>query len=268
MQDLNSAGDCETSGAPEPGIVARGGRGRLRWPVLGAGVLLLLLLLGVAAWLILLKPRGSAPYAIETDSGSRRMVALEGGASATLNGATRVVFDSNDHRLARLERGEVLFAVPRVQGGDTFRVLAGKLSIESKAARFAVVRENGRIGIAVDKGPLMIRRGDRLLGLASGQWLETSDEGRGPMRPLAIRPSSVAAWRDGRLVYHGQPLRVVAADLARYYGMPVKAAAPIAEHPCNSDVELYPDGNVARMGARLRVRVERDAGVWMLAPIG
>lgn len=234
-----------------------------RWPFrawIAAGILLSA---GVLVFVALL-PRDAEPYAVETEAGMRRAVALEDGSNITLNGASRIRLDHADPRTAVLEQGEALLAVAGSEAA--FRLTAGPAVIESAAGRFAAVREGDHVSIAVDRGEVVVDAGHGPIRLGTGQWLELDGKGREEHR-LAVAGAPVGAWKGGRLFWKGQPMRVVAADLARYYGFPVRADAALAEKPFTGDVELYPDGNVARMGARLGVHVERKGADWVLVPI-
>lgn len=235
-------------------------RGRRLWTWIAGGIVLSVGLLA----LIALWPRDAEPYSAETEAGVRRAIALEDGSSIVLNGASRIRLDHADPRTAMLEQGEALLAV--AGNGTVFHLTAGPVVIESAGGRFATVREGDHVSVAVDRGDVVVDAGHGPIRLGSGQWLELDGKGTEEHR-LAIAGASVAAWKTGRLAWQGQPMRVVAADLARYYGFPVRADAALAETPFTGEVELYPDGNVARMGARLGVRVERKGVDWVLVPI-
>lgn len=206
--------------------------------------------------------RASAPYSIETQPGVRRLVALEDGTSVTLNGGTKLSFDRNDTRYAKLEHGEALFTVLHDEDRP-FRVLVGGATLIDVGTRFTVVREANATRVAVSEGAVVYNPDAEAVRIDAGRALRVVD-GQPTMALRPVSPEAVAAWKDGRLVYDGQPMREVAGDLARYYGIDLVVDPAIAERPYHGVLSLDPDGNIARMGALLDAQVTRRDKQWVL----
>ncbi len=205
----------------------------------------------------------SSPYQIETAPGVRRLVALEDGSSITLNGGTRLTLDRKNDRIATLDRGEALFAVVH-DTSRPFRVTVGAATIVDVGTRFNVVRAGTETRVAVSEGAVVYNPDSEAVRLNVGRRLKAVD--RDPTIMLGdIAPVAVAGWKNGRLVYDGQPMREVAADLARYYGQPIRVSPSISSRPYHGVLSLEADGNLARLGGVLDARIERDGPGWSLS---
>lgn len=203
------------------------------------------------------------PYRIETAPGARRLVALSDGSSITLNGNTRLVLDHGNDRIATLERGEALFAVVHDEKRP-FRVTVGAATLIDVGTRFNVVREGNVTRVAVSEGAVVYNPDVEAVRLDPGRSLRAVDGD--PTIALADVPAaSVASWKSGRLVYDGQPMREVAADLARYYGQPVAIAPTIADRPYHGVISLDSAGDITRLGPLLDAQVRRDGAGWKIS---
>ena len=96
----------------------------------------------------------SVPYTIQTKPGQRQDIALVDGTRIELNGATRIVLDHANPRVATLESGEATFHV-RHDPRDPFTVHSGALAIQDMGTVFNVEREGARLDVQVAEGSVM-----------------------------------------------------------------------------------------------------------------
>ncbi|WCT74339.1 FecR domain-containing protein [Sphingomonas naphthae] len=219
-------------------------------------------LAGVIGWQVI--ERQPALYSIETIPGTRRTVTLPEGTVVMLNGGTRLTLDGKDPRHAVLERGEALFAVVHDEARP-FSVAVGGATLLDVGTRFNVLREGGTTEVQVSEGAVVYNPKAEAVRLDPGKTLRAVD-GQGEVTLGTVAPDRVAGWTSGRLVYDGQPLAAVAADLARYAGRPVRVAPALAARPFHGALNLGPDGDLAKLGPLLDVEVRRDGAGWALAP--
>ncbi|SNS72470.1 FecR family protein [Sphingomonas laterariae] len=204
------------------------------------------------------------PYSIETAAGERRSVRLADGSSIDLNGATRLILDRRDARVATLDRGEALFTV--VHDDDRpFIVHAAGAELRDVGTIFNVVRDGGRLSVAVAEGEVIYNPGAENVSLPAGRTLMVRD-GDAVVRRRAADPAAMVAWRQNRLVYDGAPIGDVAADLHRNLGLAITAAPDVAARPFRGAIALErnDDRFLARLGPLLDVTVERGQQGWVL----
>ncbi len=208
--------------------------------------------------------RGPSTYPIETAPGARRTVDLADGSSITLNGGTRVILDHKDPRHATLERGEALFDVVHDDAAP-FKVDVGGARLVDVGTRFNVLREGKTTAVQVAEGAVIYNPDSEAVRLDAGRALKAVD-GDTHLQLAAVSPASVATWREGRLIYDGQTMADVAADLARWSGQPVRADPAVAGQRFRGVLSLGAQDDIVRLAPLLQVDVRRDASGWILAP--
>lgn len=206
----------------------------------------------------------AAPYAVETQPGLRRTVALPDGSRILMNGGTRLTLDRKDARIATLERGEAMFVV-RHDAAHPYTVRVGEAELVDIGTAFAVVREAGVTQVAVREGAVLYNPDGEAIQLDAGRRLRAVD-GAAQVETGTIQPDMVASWQSGRLLYAGQPLSAVVADLARYYGQSLSVAPAIANRPFNGVVVLERNPDIQAIAGLLDLRVERRSTGWMFLP--
>jgi transmembrane sensor len=117
---------------------------RRRWPVWAGGALAASLALFVGYEAIETDAR---PYAVETAAGAMRTVTLADGSTVALGGATRVMLDRDDPRVATLDRGQAMFVV-RHDDSDPFEVSVGGARLVDVGTAFDVKRTRGETHVA------------------------------------------------------------------------------------------------------------------------
>ncbi|MBI5692456.1 MAG: FecR domain-containing protein [Verrucomicrobia bacterium] len=174
------------------------------------------------------------PQTVSTPAAHRQSIALADGSRADLNARTslQVDFSGRGRRLVRLEQGEALFQVAndptrpfivetpggivRVTG-TIFNVrtgLSGHLEVTVLQGAVEVVP---LVGPAAASETLRLRPGDQLT-------LEA-----GALSYRQVQPETVAAWRDGWVVFDAAPLREVLGRFADFHRRPIAVAPEVAE---------------------------------------
>lgn len=204
------------------------------------------------------------PYSVETRPGEQRTVALADGSSIILSGGSRIRLDRKDSRVATLDRGEALFTVVH-DDDDPFEVTVGGDQLVDVGTRFNVLRLGGRTEVAVAEGAVVYNPHGEAVRLDAGRSLRVLD-GDTAVQLGQIAPDDVASWREGRLIYDGQTMTEVAAQLTRYTGQRVRAAPEVADRRFRGILSLGDDDDVADLAPILGVRVRRAGAEWVLAP--
>lgn len=153
-----------------------------------------------------------------TALGERQTVTLADGSRLELDTNTEVaVHYSRHNRELKLIRGQAAFTVAH---GDArpFDVLADNGRIRDIGTQFDVRRHADRVSVAVLEGAVEVSGAnvDTVHSLRQGQRLSYTSQGNfSDVEPVNV--AAVAAWREGRLVFNGQPLGEVLAELGRYH---------------------------------------------------
>ena len=255
---FDAAAPAETAGAARILPFALPRR-RLLW-VAGGGALAA----GLAAVLVLAPDAASDRYEVATRPGESRVVTLGGDARVTLGGATRMTFDRGDPRFASLAGGQARFEV-RHDAAHPFRLHVGDNIVEDAGTIFDVTHQRGSVRVAVSEGSIIYNPGRAQAVLGAGQTL--LDPGNGGELRLS-RVGAAAATPAAQLVYRGEPLSKVAADLSRATGLRIAAAPEIAARAVHGTIatggsraELF-----ARVAAALDVVFVPHEGGWLMRP--
>lgn len=205
----------------------------------------------------------SASYALETQPGETRTVALTDGTLIALNGGTRLILDRKNERFAQLERGEALFTVVH-DSNRPFEVRAGDDVLQDIGTVFAVLHEAGATEVAVSEGAVLYNPKGEKVRIDPGRKL--SDDGGNRVLLSEVDASTVGSWRTKRLSYTGATIARVAADLHRNLGVPVKVDPALEARRFTGVVQL--DGDTekvfGRLSALLGVRAVPVGAGWML----
>lgn len=208
--------------------------------------------------------RQPALYQIETRPGERRTITLDDGSRIALNGGTAITLDRNDDRFAVLQRGEALFDL--VHHDDApFKVEVGDSTLIDIGTRFNVLREGRTTAVQVAEGAVIYNPDSTAVRLDAGRTLRAIDGD--PLLAVGnIAPGSVAGWKDGRLIYDGQTMAEVGADLSRWSGQPVRVDPLVAEQRFRGVLSLGDGEDIARLAPLLDVDVRKSGPAWVLAP--
>ncbi len=188
-------------------------------------------------------------YTVATKSGERRTVALAD-VRVELNGATRITFDRNDQRYAKLETGQALFAVKH-DDARPFKLDTADAKLVDAGTTFEVTSDSEGLDVAVSEGLILVDPDSAGIKVPAGQrFLLKPGERTGKLS--SVRPSDVGGWRNGQLFYDGAPLSRVAADLRRSLGLDtLEVGKNAARRPFTGVIRL--DGGPEATIARLRL---------------
>jgi transmembrane sensor len=200
-----------------------------------------------------------APFVIETGPGEHRTVTLDS-ATIALNGDTRLVLDRHNPHRATLDRGEALFDVTHNEA-HPFAVKIGSDEVQDVGTRFDVTRDATGTRVAVAEGMVVYNPKAEAVRLGPGQTLDAR-QAVNELRVATAATSDIGSWRENRLSYRQAPLSVVAADLSRGLGLPIDAAADVANKPFTGVIAYGGDKAqfLGRLGPLLDVGVKRDQG--------
>lgn len=151
-----------------------------------------------------------------TAVGEVRSVVLDDGTRVDLNtdSAIAVLYSAGERRIELL-RGEAFFDVAK-NGARPFVVHESAWRATALGTRYGVRTATGSSNgdVQVEEGSVEVSNGDERVVLAAGDAVSL-----GGAKRLAVTRTDVAndtAWRTGKLIFSGRPLREVLATLERY----------------------------------------------------
>ena len=214
-----------------------------RWMVAG-GLVAAALAVAVVPWADIAAP--TTVY--QTANGERRVVILQDGTRIDLNaGSHLTVRLKSKSREVTMDDAEAVFDVAK-DAKRPFLISAGDRTIRVVGTQFNVRRRDGVQSVTVRRGVVEVSPAGhapgRLYRLTVGQRLDHV-EGASVSALSAAAPDEAMSWRTGRLVYRGEPLANVVADLNRYTSKPVRIADGRAARLPFSGVLVTDDGLAA-----------------------
>ncbi len=151
-----------------------------------------------------------------TAVGEVRSITLVDGTRVDLNTDTAIAVDYSDMaRRVRVLRGEAFFNVAR-NPDRPFTVEDGAISATAVGTRYSLRTADGGFpgDVQVEEGQVVVQsRAERVL-VGAGNAANMSGNGHVTVTPYDV--TSATAWRSGKLVFSGRPLREVLEVLARY----------------------------------------------------
>jgi len=240
--ELDKLGQLTKSVAAEPAApVAPAAGGTKTWLAASAAAILVMLAVGgvlrqespaPAPVRPAAMPPGTQSYA--TAIGAQKTFALADGSIVALNTNSRIEVDlRKDGRDIHLLRGEAYFDVVHDKTRP-FTVFANRYVVRDIGTAFAVhLLDKGLVNVRVTKGSVEIgasRKGSdatKSLGiLGAGQDVLF---GRKILHAETVSDAELSrklAWRQGQLIYSGQALSDVVADISRYSDIEIELADP------------------------------------------
>jgi transmembrane sensor len=165
-----------------------------------------------------------AGEAFRTLAGEQRAVELDDGSRLNLHTQTAVeVRFTPGKRDLVLENGEALFSVAK-DAARPFTVTAGGVTVTATGTRFDVAKRKSRITVTLVNGRVVVRAPDGSIQALrpAQQWRWPAD---GP-RVRTVRPETVTAWTQGRIVFDATQLTDAIAEINRYGGKTIILDAP------------------------------------------
>lgn len=181
------------------------------WRAAAAAVLVLAL--GAGLWIT----RRPGMQVMSTAVGQQRRVTLADGSQLALNTNTLLAVKlTAQRRDVYLRRGEAHFDVVH-DASRPFFVHVGDALIRDVGTQFEVrLHSDHDIDVLVNEGQVEVRGPGAVKALRAGEQLSIA----GPqLRVMSVSPQQVAddlAWRDGALVFDGEPLSQALVEVGRY----------------------------------------------------
>jgi transmembrane sensor len=204
-----------------------------------------------------------------TGKGQRQRITLKDGSVVDLNAEThlQVSFVHSERRVV-LGEGEAIFDVAHDERRP-FTVEAANRVVRVVGTQFDVRNRQGELTVTVARGKVQVRPMAAAVGqtylLTAGQRLEVSQTGVEALK--IVDPQETFSWRAGRLVYRGQPLSEVVADLNRQFAEQIEIGDPeLGQTPITGVVVLDdPQSVIARLSLMLPIRsVPSERGLLLL----
>ena len=211
------------------------GQGR-RWiRRAGVGIAASVLLAGTAWWSLRNAPSesgGTHPPTVvrdaSTEIGERTLLVLADGSKVTLNTASAVHADySGQERRVTLVRGEAFFDVAK-DSNRPFVVYAGSRQVVAVGTAFDVRLQDRQVKVTLVEGKVRVLRindstaagataqvqPESAVTLEAGATLVGRDDGADQLERLDT--ARATSWRSGNLVFDGERLSDVVAEMNRY----------------------------------------------------
>ena len=169
---------------------------------------------------------------IATARATHEKANLPDGSTVELGGKSSLsVIYSPQNRVVVAEDGEAFYKVSK-DPGRPFVVRAGPVTITAVGTAFAVRRAGESVSVVVTEGAVDIRV-DRPFDVVAvraeaGQRVRF-DRGELSQPVESVTPDAGTAWREGRLQFVDEPLRLVIASVNRYYERELLISDPAVE---------------------------------------
>ena len=234
---------------------------RRRWLAGGA------LAASIIAGVVFLPQLVSGRYEVTTGSGQRQTVALDAFTEVMLNGSTRMIFDRRNPRFASLIAGEALFRVHH-DSAKPFVLDLGNNRVQDIGTVFNVVRDSSQIRVAVAEGKVIYSTQVQAVSLGAGQALLARSDSA-TVRVTTTPIASVGSWQSGRLVYSGESLSQVAADLERTLGVHIIVSPSLADRVFSGAIVLQGADSKQLEHLKLALNVDLEEGPkgWTMKPL-
>lgn len=194
-----------------------------------------------------------------TGRGERRRITLADGSVIDLNAETRLsVRMTRSARQIQLADGQAIFDVTH-DARRPFTVEAAGQVVRVLGTQFDVRSRQGDLAVTVARGKVQVRPPEpatsgRAFVLTPGQRLQIDRAGVAQLQD--VDPQEALGWRFGRLVYRGEPLANVVADLNRQFTDQIEISDPeLGKMPITGVIVMDDQATVvARLSLMLPIR--------------
>lgn len=203
--------------------------------------------------------------AVHTEHAQQRDMPLPDGSEISLAPQTRArIVMYRDRREVLLDKGEMRFRVAQ-DVGRPFTVATTWGRVQVLGTVFSVSARAGQMRVQVAEGRVAVWPADHVAApppvtLTAGDAIEADQGGLGT--PLRVPTDSVAAWRNGWLVFNNTPLDQVLDQWSDYLSRPLL----LGSHPRLKQLRLsgsfplrQPQAFLAGLPDMLPVRVQRNS---------
>ena len=201
----------------------------LRWPLMAGATLTTAAAIALTFWVARPQPQFTN---LATPIAQRQSLTLADGTRIELNAQTSLSTEIGPTlRHVRLAAGEAFFAVHK-DPSRPFVIETPAGSVQVTGTQFDVRAETATaLEVTVSEGSVQVAPAgaDKSVALVPGQKLSASN-GQVTVEQLSATDlDSTLAWRQGKIVANGMPLREVVARFARYHGRGITVAPEVAE---------------------------------------
>ena len=209
---------------------------------------------------------GSAPYAVETKPGQRQDLALIDGTRIELNGATRMLLDRSNPRVATLEAGEATFHV-RHDPRAPFTVHSGSVTVQDLGTVFNVARDGARLDVQVAEGSVLFQPKRDAVTLHAGDAI-TAREDLGRIAVTKIDVAKVGVWRARAVSFAGEPFGRISTAIRRIDGATLSVDSSLSQRPFTGMVRLSgrAEQDVPHLAALVGADWHHDGERWVISP--
>lgn len=171
---------------------------------------------------------GDAGHSYAAPADGMRTLALNDGVKVVLSRDARLVVPDAPGAPIRLT-GTAYFNVAH-RPGRMLRIQAGGYTISDIGTRFEIANTDTAVRVSVAEGAVSLSReaADGAVLLTAGQGALGYHQG-GAIERMTLIPQSVGSFRRGVLVYQNAPLNIVADEISRYAGVPVRVDAALGQ---------------------------------------
>jgi transmembrane sensor len=151
----------------------------------------------------------------ETQIGERVTHVLADGSQVTLNTNTELrVIEWDKSRRIAIDRGQAFFVVAK-DAAKPFIVEVGNARVTAVGTQFDVRREAQNIAVALTEGRVRLsQQGAQAVEMSAGSVATIANSDAWQVQ--VMNTQALTSWRDGRLIFEGEPLARVVAELNRY----------------------------------------------------
>jgi len=167
-----------------------------------------------------LSPYGFRPGVYQTDVGEQRVIELADHSRIVLDSNTKIRATlSADARIIEITRGQAQFSVTH-DLTRPFKVIAGDHTIVAVGTVFTVEYADQTVHVAMMEGKVAVLTvpivaAPNTIELIAGEELRFARDGHATVTPKADI-EAVTAWREGKVIFHSEPLGEAVRRLNRY----------------------------------------------------
>lgn len=201
---------------------------------------------------------------LQTATGEQKKQQLPDGSQLLLNTATAVnIAFSEQQRVIRLVRGEVLITTASDPRSRPFKVQTAQGSIRALGTRFSVRELPGRIQVAVTEGSVALApnamAGESIVKAGEEVWFSAAR-----VSPAQTLPNGALSWENGMLLAQGMRLSEVLDELSRYRPGLLRCHADAADLRVSGALSLRDtDASLRLLQDTLPIEVSRMTPWWV-----
>jgi len=188
---------------------------------------------------------GTEMQTVHVPPGQRQSLELSDGTRIQLNAGTTFHYPKNfDSDIRHVElAGEAYFHV--AQTATPFVVRTEHATTTVTGTEFNIKAREYKTVVFVKKGRVQVTPNDNIaqkIMISEGE-IATA-ETQTVQKKVAEHHDSILAWREGRLVFHRQPLPDVLAEIERFYNIEIEADSTLLHHTVTASFGQEPPSQI------------------------